>query len=121
MTAAEAGTDWYAEVVAGWAARQRAEDEKWRIPEGALFVTVCGRWVDGVGRACPQGIAHSGPCGLPPEGEDDGCRRNCPDGECYCPIPGESPINPACGHLQSSMCDYGCGCCTLCVGCHCWE
>ncbi|MFJ9968716.1 hypothetical protein [Streptomyces avermitilis] len=38
MTAAEAGTDWYAERAKGWAARQRAEDEKWRIPEGGLFV-----------------------------------------------------------------------------------
>lgn len=29
---AKAGTDWYDEVAAGWAARQRAEDERWRIP-----------------------------------------------------------------------------------------
>ncbi|MDX3133273.1 hypothetical protein PV367_26635 [Streptomyces europaeiscabiei] len=39
MTAAEPSSDWYAEVAADWAARQRAEDEKWRIPEGGLFVT----------------------------------------------------------------------------------
>ncbi|GGJ59306.1 hypothetical protein GCM10010121_082530 [Streptomyces brasiliensis] len=63
MTAAEPGIDWYAEVAADWAAQQHAEDEKGRIPEGGLFVTHCGRWVDGAGLACPQVISHSGLCG----------------------------------------------------------
>ncbi|MFM9625328.1 hypothetical protein ACKI14_46340 [Streptomyces turgidiscabies] len=112
--------DWYAQLAAGWAERQRREDEKWAIPEGGAFITHCARWVDAYSRACPQGRHHPGPCGLPP---DDGpsCRRDCPDGECYCPAPGETPINPACGHLRSAMCGTGCGNCTHCVGCYCAE
>lgn len=111
--------DWYAEVAAGWAERQRLEDEKWRIPEGSLFVTVCGKWVDGAGRACPQGIGHTGKCGLPPEGGPS-CRRNCPEGECFCPLPGDPGINPACGHTRAEEC-LDCRCCKVCDGCYCYE
>lgn len=112
-------TDWYAELAAGWAERQRIEDEKWCIPDGALFVTVCGRWVDGAGRACPQGIGHAGTCGLPAE-DGPSCKRGCPDGECFCPLPGDPAINPACGDTRAEQCP-DCMCCRVCVGCHCYE
>ena len=110
-------TDWYTQVAAGWAERQRIEDAKWRIPDGSAFVTVCARWVDGAGRACPQTVHHSGPCGLAPE-DGPSCRRGCSDGECFCPLPGDPAINPACGDTRSEQCP-DCRCCTVCVGCHC--
>lgn len=113
-----ASTDWYGELAAGWAERQRLEDAQWRIPDGALFVTVCGRWVP-PNRACPQTIHHGGACGLPPE-SGPSCRRGCPGGECFCPMPGDPAINPACGHTRTEQCQE-CMCCRVCDGCYCYE
>ncbi|MFD5906475.1 hypothetical protein ACFWHG_33950 [Streptomyces microflavus] len=46
---------------------QREQDETlWHIPEGEFFRSRCSRWIDRVGRPCPQFAAHRGPCGLPP-------------------------------------------------------
>ncbi|MFH8483160.1 hypothetical protein [Streptomyces sp. NPDC018055] len=46
---------------------QREQDDSlWHIPEGHAFTMVCARWIDRVGRACPQHKGHPGPCGLPP-------------------------------------------------------
>lgn len=114
--------DWYSALAAGWAERQRREDERWYIPPGGLFTTYCSIWIDGVSRPCPQIRGHTGKCGLPPDkGPEWECRRGCPDGECYCPMPGDVPINPACGHLRTDLCDTGCGVCTRCDGCYCAE
>ncbi|MFE7763029.1 hypothetical protein [Streptomyces sp. NPDC057438] len=41
-------------------------DALWTIPPDGMFTLYCCRWVDRVGRACPQLRRHRGPCGLPP-------------------------------------------------------
>ncbi|MDX3166014.1 hypothetical protein PV516_19690 [Streptomyces scabiei] len=48
--------------------REREQDDAlWRIPHGEMFTTIyCAKWIDRVGRACPQYKRHPGPCGLPP-------------------------------------------------------
>lgn len=38
----------------------------WFIPPGGAFASHCARWIDRLGRVCPQFRGHSGPCGLPP-------------------------------------------------------
>ncbi|MFI6341014.1 hypothetical protein [Streptomyces sp. NPDC050535] len=46
---------------------ERERDEAlWTIPRDAMFTLSCSRWIDRVGRACPQLHHHRGPCGLPP-------------------------------------------------------
>ncbi|MGW1436937.1 hypothetical protein ACWD7M_17005 [Streptomyces griseus] len=46
---------------------QREQDDSlWHIPDGGAFTTHCARWIDRLGRACPQHKGHPGPCGLPP-------------------------------------------------------
>ncbi|WP_435245133.1 hypothetical protein [Streptomyces tendae] len=46
---------------------EREQDEAlWHIPEGEFLRGRCSRWIDRVGRPCPQFTAHRGPCGLPP-------------------------------------------------------
>ncbi|WP_330335753.1 hypothetical protein OHS33_39605 (plasmid) [Streptomyces sp. NBC_00536] len=48
-------------------AYERELDESlWHIPESDLFRSRCSRWIDRVGRPCPQFSFHEGPCGLPP-------------------------------------------------------
>ncbi|WP_329345510.1 hypothetical protein OG252_52060 (plasmid) [Streptomyces sp. NBC_01352] len=48
--------------------RERERDGAlWHIPPGELFTIRCSRWIDRVGRACPQLRLHQGPCGLPPQ------------------------------------------------------
>ncbi|MDX2802672.1 hypothetical protein [Streptomyces scabiei] len=42
------------------------DDALWHIPAGGMFTTYCSRWIDRVGRACPQFRHHPGPCGLRP-------------------------------------------------------
>ncbi|MEV8455555.1 hypothetical protein AB0467_28305 [Streptomyces sp. NPDC052095] len=45
---------------------QRERDELlWHIPDGEHFRSRCSRWIDRVGRICPQYTGHKGPCGLP--------------------------------------------------------
>ncbi len=50
--------------------------------------------------------------------DNRGCRRNCPDGECYCPD--ETGRFQPCGCLERSRCS-GCGVCSNCDGCYCGE
>ncbi|MFE6000372.1 hypothetical protein ACFQ6C_26485 [Streptomyces sp. NPDC056454] len=46
---------------------QREQDDSlWHIPDGGAFTTHCARWIDRLGRACPQYKGHPGLCGLPP-------------------------------------------------------
>ncbi|MFI9214286.1 hypothetical protein ACIGW7_39925 [Streptomyces sp. NPDC053253] len=46
---------------------EREQDEAlWRIPAGEFLRSRCSRWIDRVGRPCPQFSSHAGPCGLPP-------------------------------------------------------
>ncbi|MGW1189256.1 hypothetical protein [Streptomyces sp. NPDC002559] len=45
--------------------REQNED-LWRIPPGEFMRSRCSRWIDRVGRPCPQHTGHEGPCGLPP-------------------------------------------------------
>ncbi|NEB06468.1 hypothetical protein [Streptomyces sp. SID13726] len=46
---------------------EREQDETlWHIPEGEFFRSRCSRWIERVGRPCPQLPSHRGPCGLPP-------------------------------------------------------
>lgn len=42
------------------------DDALWTIPPDGMFTLYCSRWIDRVGRACPQLSHHRGPCGLPP-------------------------------------------------------
>ncbi|MFJ8158429.1 hypothetical protein [Streptomyces sp. NPDC094468] len=42
------------------------DDSLWTIPPEGLFTLYCSRWIDRVGRSCPQLSHHRGPCGLPP-------------------------------------------------------
>ncbi|MGW2841922.1 hypothetical protein ACWCWD_29555 [Streptomyces sp. NPDC001493] len=45
---------------------EREQDERsWHIPEGEFLRGRCSRWIDRVGRPCPQVSSHQGPCGLP--------------------------------------------------------
>ncbi|MBT2530484.1 hypothetical protein J7E91_35370 [Streptomyces sp. ISL-99] len=47
--------------------RERERDDAlWRIPPDGMFTIYCARWIDRVGRPCPQLNRHPGPCGLPP-------------------------------------------------------
>jgi hypothetical protein len=41
-------------------------DALWHIPPGGMFTSHCARWIDRVGRPCPQVNRHPGPCGLRP-------------------------------------------------------
>ncbi|MFM9812902.1 hypothetical protein ACKI16_30875 [Streptomyces scabiei] len=46
---------------------EREQDEAlWTIPPDGMFTLYCSRWIDRVGRSCPQLSRHRGPCGLPP-------------------------------------------------------
>ncbi|MGW6602594.1 hypothetical protein [Streptomyces sp. NPDC055036] len=46
---------------------EREQNESlWQIPPGEFLRSRCSRWIDRVGRACPQLRLHRGPCGLPP-------------------------------------------------------
>lgn len=46
---------------------EREQDETlWHIPDAEFFRSRCSRWIDRVGRPCPQLPSHRGPCGLPP-------------------------------------------------------
>ncbi|MFI5987122.1 hypothetical protein ACIBEA_40435 [Streptomyces sp. NPDC051555] len=48
-------------------ARQREQGETpWHIPDGEFLRSRCSRWINRVGRPCPQFASHKGPCGLPP-------------------------------------------------------
>ncbi|MFG2408794.1 hypothetical protein ACGFR8_31510 [Streptomyces brevispora] len=38
----------------------------WHIPDGEFLTIRCSRWIDRVGRSCPQFASHEGPCGLLP-------------------------------------------------------
>ncbi|MFD9813308.1 hypothetical protein [Streptomyces sp. NPDC059080] len=45
---------------------EREQDETlWHIPDGEILRSRCGRWIDRVGRPCPQLSNHEEPCGLP--------------------------------------------------------
>ncbi|MFD1278032.1 hypothetical protein ACFQ51_56790 [Streptomyces kaempferi] len=81
----------------------------------------CFKWVPGAtDPTCRQPPNHDGPCGLAPDPNQRCARRGCPAGECFCPLPGDPAINPACGHTRSEQC-RDCMCCMVCDGCYCYE